>query len=399
MMTLIQLTLLSIFGIFAGYLVLLSFFALKEKKSSVKTASVLRRFAIVVPAYNEAGCIARTVKNLLEIDYPDHLFDVIVIADNCTDQTAQIAAKAGAGVWERNNPDERGKGYALRWCFDRIVSENDTHKYDSVVVVDADSISSENLLEVFNDYREAGAEVIQGYLTVPVKPGVWTSETIRIGLTLYNYVRPLGRRWIGCSAGLRGNGMCFSLSTLQKVPWDAYSQTEDLEYGISLLLNNVEVVFAPEIIGYNEIPENARNAESQRERWEIGRLPVLKKYAGRLLKETLKKRSFKIFDAFIDLVTPPLVTMLLFMLLMAGLSFMFWFTGLEETLLYMWLWLALFAAGKIHAIVGLIAAGADKATYKSLLYVPRYALWKVYLYVKVFVFNGRATSWVRTARE
>src|SRR5699024_3443486 len=143
------------------------------------------------------------------------------------------------------------------------------------------------------------------------EPDVWTSEIIRTGFTLYNYVRPLARRGLGFSAGLRGNGMCFSVKVLKEVPWNAYSLTEDLEYGIKLMLNNIDVVFAPEAIGFSIVPEKANNAESQRERWEIGRFPVLRKYAGTLLQAAYRKRSVKTFDMLVDLVTPPLVNMML----------------------------------------------------------------------------------------
>ncbi len=398
MITVIQIILLSITGIFTGYLVLLSIFALLEKNNKPESADELRRFVIVVPAYNEEGGIARTIKNLMEINYPKDLFDVLVIADNCTDQTARVAESEGAIVWERVNPKLRGKGHALRWCFDHMLNNGMHISYDSVVVVDADSIVSGNLLKVFNIYRESGAEVIQGYLTVAPKPGSWTSETIRIGLTLYNYVRPLGKRWLGCSAGLRGNGMCFSTTILKRIPWNAYSQTEDLEYGIDLLLNDVGVVFAPEIIGYNQIPENARNAESQRERWELGRLPVIGQFAGKLLINSIKKRSFKLFDSFIDLIMPPLAMILMLITVMIGLSFTLWWAGVHESLLFMWLWIALMGCTLLHALFGFMAADADKSMYRSLLYVPRYIAWKLMLYAKVFL-KGRTTEWVRTVRE
>ncbi len=396
----IQILLLSVFGLFAGYLVLLSILALMEKKSKEKPTSVdeQHRFAIVVPAYNEESGIARTVRDLIDIEYPKDLFDVIVIADNCTDQTARIARYEGAIAWRRFQPDKRGKGYALRWCFDRLLSDEQYAEYDSIVVVDADTRVNKNLLQVFNKYRAMGADVIQGYFSIAPKPDSWTSETTRIGFTLYNYVRPMGRKRLGCTAGLRGNGMCFSAAILKAVSWDAFSNTEDLEYAMSLLQHDVKVVFAPDVIGYNQIPETADKAESQRERWEIGRFPVLKRFAGKLLKSGLRKRSFHHFDAFLDLVTPPLVTMLLFVLLMGGLSVVSWWAGVTDTLLFAGLWLVLFGMGIAHAVIGLIAAGADKAMYKSLLYVPRYAFWKLYLYVKVFL-RGRSSEWVRTTRE
>lgn len=382
-----------------AYLALLSILAYKERNNKCMNTVKRRRFAIVVPAYNEEESISKTLQNLLEVNYPEDKLDIIVIADNCTDRTAELAEREGVNVMIRNNPDKRGKGYALRWCFDKLIQKNGQNAYDAVVIVDADSIVTSNLLKVMNKYMEKGAEVVQGYLTVDSKPNIWTSEIIRIGFTLYNYVRPLARRAIGFPAGLRGNGMCFSMDVLKTVPWDAYSLTEDLEYGIKLLLNNVDVVFAPEAIGYNVVPENAENAESQRERWEIGRYPILSKYLGKLFKEAIRRNSLKIFDTLVDLVTPPLVNMMGIAFLMTAASFLLWWTGIQGTLLYFWLWLGVMGLGFFHALLGLYAANADRAAYWSLFYVPKYALWKAYIYGKVLLFRGRTTEWIRTSRE
>lgn len=395
----VQILLLGTIGFFMAYLAFLSLLAYIERNGKSLETDSKRRFAIVVPAYNEESSLPRTLKNLFEVDYPDDKFDIIVIADNCTDNTAEVAREKGAEVMVRTNPEKRGKGYALRWCFDQLIEKNTTNRYDSAIVVDADSIVSNNLLRVMNKYRENGAEVIQGYLTVDSNPGVWTSEIIRIGFTLYNFVRPLARRAMSCPAGLRGNGMCFSMEVLKQVPWDAYSLTEDLEYGIKLLLNDVNIVFAPEAIGFNVVPENPENAESQRERWEIGRLPILKNYFGKLFKEVFKRRSFKVLDTLIDLVTPPLVNMMIVAFAMTLVSLVLWFLGLQSTLLWVWLWVGIVGLGFFHALLGLYTAGVGWSTYRSLLYVPRYAVWKLYVYFKVLFFEGRTTEWVRTSRE
>lgn len=399
MLVVLQIVMLSVTGFFVSYLAFLSLAALRGRGSDGFKAKINRRFAVVVPAYNEEESITDTIRSLSSVDYDPDRFRIIVIADNCTDRTAEIAEKEGALVMVRKSARERGKGYALRWCFDRLMASNTIYKFDAVVVVDADTIVSGNMLRVMNKYMEGGAGVVQGYLTVDSGPGAWTGEIIRIGFTLYNYVRPLARRRLGYSAGLRGNGMCFSMEVLEKVPWNAYSLTEDLEYSLRLLLNGVTVVFAPEAIGFSVVPEKADNAESQRERWEIGRYPVLKKYAGPLLKAAFRKRSVKIFDTLVDLVTPPLVNIMLLVLLMAGLSFLLWLTGVQQTPLYTILWLILFGLGIFHALMGLYVADAGWPVYRSLLHVPKYALWKVYVYFKVLLVKGRTTSWIRTSRE
>src|SRR5699024_8522728 len=113
---------------------------LRECKSTCLESKTKRRFAVVVPAYNEEESIASTIRSLSAIDYDSARFKIIVIADNCTDRTAEIAEKEGAAVMVRSSAQKRGKGYALRWCFDRILANNNIHNFDAAVVVDADTI-------------------------------------------------------------------------------------------------------------------------------------------------------------------------------------------------------------------------------------------------------------------
>ena len=113
-----------------------------------------KRFVVLVPAHNETAVILRTVKNLLALDYPAGQFRVQVIADNCTDDTAALARQAGAAVWERSSASERGKGYALKFAYEKVLAEAWA---DAVVVVDADTEVSPNLLTSFAAHLGAGA--------------------------------------------------------------------------------------------------------------------------------------------------------------------------------------------------------------------------------------------------
>lgn len=392
----IQVALLVVFGVLLAYLAWLSLLAFIGRTHAPVRASRVRRFAILVPAHNEEPVIDKTLRSLLAIDYPRDAFDVIVVADNCSDGTAEVARSLGAVVHERHDPTLRGKGYALRWCFDRLLTQQPG--YDAIGVVDADSVVSGNFLTVINAYLEQGAQAIQCSDLIESQPGVWNAEVPRIGLMLYNYVRPLGRRVIGCSAGLRGNGMCFAADTLCRVPWDAYSLTEDLEYGLVLLLNGITVVFAPEATVLSPLPHSVSHAETQRARWETGRLGVIHKYAGRLLSTAFRRASFKALDACLDLVTPPFVNMMIVVLIMLGLSLLQWAVGMEPTGRFVWLWLLLVGLGVFHVVVGLSAAGADRLMYKAFIYFPRYALWKGIVYMRLLG-QRQTQEWVRTTRD
>lgn len=396
MIVIVQLLLLAIFGFFISYLVLLSILALFVKQRRDFSTSHRRKFAIVIPAHNEEASIARTIKSILEIDYPRNLFDAVVIADNCTDATASVAKESGAIVMERTNKELRGKGFALRWCFDALLSSE--KGYEAFIVIDADSIASKNFLSVMNYYLENGSEVIQATDIVEPQPGVWSSEMTRIGFLLYNYVRALGRIVIHCPTGLHGNGMCFSANVLRSVPWQAYSIAEDLEYGLQLLLQGYPTKFAPEAIVWATMPQQAAHAQSQRARWEGGRFPVIRRYFFPLLRAAGQRLSYKYFDTLIDLITPALVNLLLVSIGMFFVSILLLVIGVENMDIFAAAWGAVSLLGFAHMFIGLKASNADKEAYLALLHLPRYVLWKLSVIGRL-VRAAKSNEWVRTTRE
>jgi cellulose synthase/poly-beta-1,6-N-acetylglucosamine synthase-like glycosyltransferase len=384
-----------IFGIPLVYLALLSIAANTVRLRKDFPAYHLRRFVIVVPAHNEEIAICKTVESLVSIDYPPDLFDVVVVADNCTDQTAMLARSKGARVLERFDALQRGKGYALRWCFDKVLHEQPG--YDALVVIDADTTVSRNYLTALNVAIEEGAEVMQTSDLVEPCPGVWTTEALRLSFVLYNYVRPLGRKALGLSAGLRGNGMCFTCSVLRSVPWHAYSKAEDLEYGLQMLIAGYNTRFIPEAVALATMPQKAANAESQRARWEGGRLAVIGRYTAPLLGASFRKLSLVAVDAFVDLVTPAFVNMMAIAGLLAIVTGGAAVAGIDSAQWYAMAWGIAVLSGVIHVGAGLAAAG-DKSLALTLIAVPRYVAWKILLYVKL-AGKTRTDEWVRTTRE
>jgi cellulose synthase/poly-beta-1,6-N-acetylglucosamine synthase-like glycosyltransferase len=403
MITVLMITFLSLIGFFTLYLSVLTLlgFFYKDKSGTIadtyqKQNNYKNSFSILVPAHNEESVIGPTVKNLLAINYPENLFQVIVIADNCSDKTFVNATKAGVVVIERENMKIKGKGYALKWCFELLLKSR--KQFDALLVIDADTIVSDNILRVLNYYLNEGCKAIQCSDLVKPNPGAWSAEITRVGLYLYNYVRPLGRKILGFSAGLRGNGMCFKADLLEKIPWQAYSQTEDLEYGMNLLLKGIPVTFAPEAKVFAVMPTNPKNAESQRARWEAGRIPLIKKYSLMLIVETIRKRSFRILDSFVELVTPAFVNLFLLTILMLVAS-----TGLKLLKIlpgniYLVLWILILLLQLFYVLGGLSLCKADVNAYKALWKAPKYIIWKIILYIKLFI-KGHTKLWVRTARE
>jgi 1,2-diacylglycerol 3-beta-glucosyltransferase len=374
----------------------LTLLASRAAKSMEFAARVLRRFAVVIPAHNEEHGIVDTITSILRVEYPRDRFDVVVLADNCTDSTAARASGAGAVVLERREPALRGKGHALRWGFDRLFEGERT--YDAFIVVDADSVVSPNYLTVMNRYLERGAPVLQSSDLVDPGNCAWNAQMTRIGFLLYNYVRPLGRNALGGTAGLRGNGMCFSAEVLRKNPWDAFSVTEDLEYGLHLFTAGVNVTFVPEATVLAVMPQNPENAEGQRARWEGGRLAIIREYAWPLLRGAMHGRPLASLDAFFDLVTPALVTITGFVLAAGLVTLGLDLLGFTSMGTYSVLWGAAAVAACVHLTAWLRIASAEQSLYRALFQLPRFALWKLRVYATM---PGRWTKdvWVRTTRE
>lgn len=377
-----------------GYQFFLGLLALNAKKIEHFETSFNRKFAIVVPAHNEEKIIAKTIYSLSGLIYPKKNYDVFVIADNCTDNTAKLARSLGANVLERFNKKKKGKGYALRWAFDKLLEEKE---YDAVIVVDADSLISGNYLEVMNYYLENNSRVIQSSDLVLPQPENWSIESTRIGFMLYNYVKPLGRKVLNLNMGLRGNGMCFRSDVLKEVPWQAWSLTEDVEYGLILLLNGIRIDFAPEATVLAQMPVEPKNAESQRSRWEIGRFQIIHKYTFKFLFLAIKKRSASFFDVFVDLVTPPFVNMMLLVVVLFFTAMLLWSMGFVS-LIHFVMWGILVAVGVAYLFIGLYVGGADKNLYKSLMHLPVYIYWKLKVYGRVLK-KGKESKWIKTERD
>ncbi|HSP78439.1 MAG TPA: glycosyltransferase family 2 protein, partial [Myxococcaceae bacterium] len=212
-----------------GYLLLLA--VLARRPEALPRPEPKMRFDFIVPAHDEEEGIARTVESLLAQEWPAELRRVLVVADNCTDRTAERAERAGAKVLVRHEPERRGKGYALEHAFQASLADGFA---DAVVVVDADTVVTPNLLHAFALRLEAGAQAVQAHYGVSNPHASWRTRLMAISMALFHKVRSLGRERLGVSCGLRGNGMCFTHAIIRQVPHEAFSIVEDLEYGIRL---------------------------------------------------------------------------------------------------------------------------------------------------------------------
>jgi cellulose synthase/poly-beta-1,6-N-acetylglucosamine synthase-like glycosyltransferase len=347
------------------------------------------RFAFLVPAHNEEMLLPRLLDSLSALDYPRDLYDVYVVADNCTDRTAAVGTAGGARVHERRDERLVGKGHALHWLLAEIRESGS--RYDAYVVLDADSVVSANFLQVMNRHLERDDPVIQSYYGVLNREESWSSALRYAGLALFNGLRPRGRDALGLSAGLRGNGMCFQSSILERFGWKSFTLAEDVEFHLTLVEAGIRVSYAAEASVLADMPTSLQQARSQNVRWERGRLQMLRAFGPRLLLHGIRRRDPTQLDALAEQLVPPLsvlsgVTVLTFALAAALRA-----PGPRRLA-------SLVLLGQIgYVVTGLRLVEAGAGIYLALLRAPFYMAWKVWIYALAAV-RLQDSRWIRTAR-
>ncbi|MCS6887621.1 MAG: glycosyltransferase family 2 protein [Chloroflexus sp.] len=376
-------------ALMVAYLLLLTIAAFFARRATPLRDQPATRFVIMIPAHNEERLLPDLLANLNQLDYPRELYSIHVVADNCTDRTAAVAKAHGAQVYERFDQTLRGKGYALEWLLQQIWERNEPH--DAIVILDADSVVSVNFLRVMDARLARGERVIQAYYTVRQPEDAWSAGIRAVALIVLHYLRPLGRMVIGGSTGLKGNGMVFAADIVRRHRWTA-SLTEDIEYHMTLILAGERAMFAPDAVVWAEMPDSLRAAQSQNERWERGRMEMIRRYVPRLLREGLRRRSFLLIDAAIEQLIPPFSVVTGTSVLIALLALL-----LRDPAALV---LAGFILGGqlVYILSGLILARAPWPVYRSLLFTPIFIVWKLWLYVRLLL-GLKPRDWIRTARN
>lgn len=372
----------------AAYLLVLSAAGLLRPGSTPAPSTITRRFAILIPAHDEASVIERLLRSLQAQSHPRDRFDVYVVADNCTDATAEIARRSGAIVHERHDPLLRAKGHALRWLFERVRAHG---TYDAYVVFDADSEVAPDFLARMDARLAGGSLVIQSHYRVLNADASGRAALREAALASLHYLRPRGRAALGLSCGLKGNGMCFAAGVLDRLGWESVGLAEDVELHLALVRHGVRTDFAPEAVVKADMPNTADAARSQNLRWEAGRLQVVKRDIGPMLLEGLLRGRPMVIDAAVEQIIPPLSVAVSGAVACAILGAVMSSPAIVAT--------ASFAsAGFVaHFALGLVAVRAPARVYRSLLGAPAYVVWKLALYARAAAVPS-SQPWVRTRR-
>ncbi len=367
----------------------------KKHKNEIGASSPnppLAHFAILIPAHNEIAVLGKLLESLAALEYPRDHFAVYVVADNCTDTTAELARTTGwVHVYERFDQDKRGKGFALNWLMQKL--DEDRLIYDAYIVLDADSVVHSGFLQVMNKGMAQSAQALQGHNTVLNVTDSPSTALRWLALTLMNHVRPLGRNGLGCSSTLTGNGMCLSRSILMRYPWQSFSLAEDYQYYLNLVEHGEKVQYMPEAIVRSEMPSTFAQMRTQDIRWESPdvSLPAWRT-AWQLLKAGMKNRDFARLEAIAELLTPPLSYLIGLSLLTLPGSMLLW--SIPNLLISLVLVGGLFC----YLSSAIYLVRPPRSLFRALLHAPGFMLWKLWVILVLKRSKKHTAEWVRTSR-
>jgi len=362
---------------FTVYYFVIAFFGMWKRKEE-KILIPQKTFAVVVAAHNEEQVIGQLVENLHVLNYPNELYDIFVVADNCNDKTAQIARNAGANVHERFNLEERGKGFAMEWMFAKLFRLE--RKYDGVVIFDADNLVHPEFLLEMNNRLCKGERVIQGYLDAKNPNDTWIAGTFAISFWVVNHIWHLAKYNIGLSSVLGGTGMCIASEVLEEHGWGATCLTEDMEFTMKALLKGIPTTWAHDAIVYDEKPLTFKQAWNQRKRWAQGHFDVAGRYIPQLLVEGIKQQNVRLLDGIIHLIQPYfLILSTLFILSNYVYHYVPFYTNILYMILPIEVWTAI-AIGQY--IFPVIVLAKIRASWKCWLYLIMYPIF-IYSWIPI----------------
>jgi cellulose synthase/poly-beta-1,6-N-acetylglucosamine synthase-like glycosyltransferase len=339
---------------------------------------------VVVPAHNEEQLIGRCLKSItVSAETARRAVSILVVADNCSDATATVAAAAGAEVLVRHDPEHRGKGYALAFGFEHILKTGS----DVALIVDADCVVSDNFIREAAACFASGVEAVQARYEVPESISSARLRLMRVALLGFNVIRPRGRHALGLSAGIFGTGFGLTTHLLREVPYSSHSIVEDLEFHLDLVRRGVTVKFLDSAAVYGDFPSEGSGVKTQRSRWEGGRLRLAQQKGLALLREAVSGK-WRLFEPLLDLFTLPLAIQVAGLILLAAIG----------THSFQMLAAVGFAILMFHVLVAAFAGGNPLDNLRALASVPFYVIWKIAMTPSILAASSSKFSWVRTAR-
>ncbi len=289
-----------IITIFWLYQIMVSLCSLVKIKDKPLKVNKEHRFMAIIPAHNEEAVVGNLVESLKKQNYNKDLYDIYVIADNCTDNTAKVAKEAGAIVYERYNNSKKTKGYALDWFLQQKIKED--APYDAFFVFDSDNIVDPNFIKNMNKKLCQGEDVVQGYRDIKNPTDSWITAGYAIFYWTMHRFYHLARYNLGLSPLLNGTGFMVRFDVIKPQGWDTVTLTEDIEFSLKRIINGKKLGWATDAIVYDEQPVGFKQSWSQRSRWTVGHMQCIKEYTKDLAIAAKENKTMMNFDGFLYII-------------------------------------------------------------------------------------------------
>ena len=289
---------ITIFWLYQVLVSLCSLVKIKDKPLKIKKD---HRFMAIIPAHNEEAVVRNLIESLKAQNYNKELYDIYVIADNCTDNTAKVAREAGAIVYERFNPSKKTKGYALDWFLQQKIKEN--APYDAFFVFDADNIVDPNFIKNMNKHLCQGEHVVRGYRDIKNPTDSWITAGYALFYWTMHRFYHLARYNLGMSPLLNGTGFMVRFDVIKpEGGLKTVTLTEDIEFSLKRIIKGKKLGWATDAIVYDEQPVGFKQSWSQRSRWTVGHMQCIKEYTKDLAVAAKENKTMMNFDGLLYIV-------------------------------------------------------------------------------------------------
>jgi cellulose synthase/poly-beta-1,6-N-acetylglucosamine synthase-like glycosyltransferase len=354
------------------------------------TAKRLGTIAVLIPAHDEAQGILTTLSDITpQLRPTDRL---LVVADNCTDDTASIAASAGAEVVVRSDLSKIGKGYALDLGLSFLAS----NPPDIVVMIDADCRSSAGLIEQLASMCEQTQRPVQSlYLMVGAEETKINHQVAEFAWRIKNWVRPLGLQALGLPCQLMGSGMAFPWKIIRSVDLSSGSIVEDLKLGLELAAAGYAPLFCPSAVVKSDFPNFTEGAMGQRKRWEHGQIGLIRTTSLPHLFQAIRLWDVNLAALVLDLLVPPLSLLVIVISTFTVGTGITVLVGLTSTAFV--ISVSCLVAIDLAVILAWVMRGRDVLPPKSLALLPSYLVMKCRLYIAAAL-GERVSQWARADR-
>jgi cellulose synthase/poly-beta-1,6-N-acetylglucosamine synthase-like glycosyltransferase len=363
----------------------------KQQPALNEATAAACSYTVVMPAHDEVGTIEHTLAvTLAQIS---NRGTVLVVADNCTDETAAVSAHAGADVITRNNPERRGKGYALDFAIRSLAASPP----DVVVILDADCTPTPGSIErLVAACHRLGRPVQARYdLTTPERDAGLMQRVGAFAWRVKNVVRPTGLANAGLPCLLMGTGMAFPYAALARTNLETGHLVEDMVLGLQLTDAGHAPVFVPEACVISALPPSVEGQASQRTRWETGHLQVISQLVPRFLLRGVRTGNVPLCALALHAAVPPLAFLALVLVGLVAASVLVAAAGGQGSALD--LSLAACAGAALALGIAWFKCGRDLLSPTELLMLPFYVVSKLSMYARAL--TGQKLQWVRTKRD